>query len=165
MEGRERALRHVQAHELHEEHFAVRNNGVMTLTPLALTLIVVEASDVMFAVDSIPAIFAITSDPFLVFTCNVFAILGLRSLYFALAGVLDKFHYLKLSLSVLLALIGVKMLLKDVLHAIPGLTYYTLGGIALILGAGILASIIRARRLASQSENRKSNGGDDEKAA
>jgi tellurite resistance protein TerC len=106
----------------------------------------------MFAIDSIPAIFAITTDPFLVFTCNVFAILGLRSLYFALAGVMDKFHYLKLSLSVLLALIGVKMLLKDFLHQIHGLTYYTLGAIALILGAGIVASVVRSRRMENREE-------------
>src|SRR5688572_8247322 len=105
-------------HELNGEHFTLVQNGVRMLTPLALALVVVEATDVMFAIDSIPAIFAITSDPFLVFTCNVFAILGLRSLYFALAGVMDKFYYLKFSLAVLLALIGVKMLLKDVLHAV-----------------------------------------------
>jgi tellurite resistance protein TerC len=133
--------------ELNEEHFTVRKDGLLFLTPLALTLVVVEATDVMFAIDSIPAIFAITTDPFLVFTCNVFAILGLRSLYFALAGVMDKFHYLKLSLSVLLALIGAKMLLKDVLHDVEGLTYYTLGSIAFVLGAGIVASLVRARRL------------------
>jgi tellurite resistance protein TerC len=136
--------------ELNEEHFTVRKDGVLFLTPLALTLVVVEATDVMFAIDSIPAIFAITTDPFLVFTCNVFAILGLRSLYFALAGVLDKFHYLKISLAVLLGLIGVKMLLKDVLHAVHNLTYYTLGAIALILGAGVVASIIRARHIANE---------------
>ncbi|MBK5260505.1 MAG: TerC family protein [Thermoanaerobaculia bacterium] len=132
--------------ELNGEHFTARQNGVLMLTPLALALVVVEATDVMFAIDSIPAIFAITSDPFLVFTCNVFAILGLRSLYFALAGVMDKFHYLKFSLAVLLALIGVKMLLKDVLHAVPNITYYTLGAIAFVLGAGVVASLVRARR-------------------
>jgi tellurite resistance protein TerC len=112
------------------------------LTPLALALLAVESADLVFAVDSVPAIFAITRDPFLVFTSNVFAMLGLRSLFFALAGIMDRFHYLKYSLAALLALIGVKMLLKDVLHDVPGLTYYTLGGIALVLGAGVVASLV-----------------------
>jgi tellurite resistance protein TerC len=133
-------------------HFVVRDKGRWSLTPLALALVVVESTDLVFAVDSIPAIFALTTDPFLVFTSNVFAILGLRSLYFALAGFMDRFHYLKLSLAVLLALIGVKMLFKDFLHSIPGLTYYTLGAIALILSAGVIASLIRARRLASTQD-------------
>ena len=117
------------------------------LTPLALALVVVESTDLIFAVDSIPAIFAITKDSFLVFSSNIFAIMGMRSLYFALAGVLDRFYYLKATLSVLLALIGVKMLLKDVLHDIPGLTYYTLGAIAAILTLGVVASLIRAKRV------------------
>ncbi len=116
-------------------------------TPMLLVVALIGITDVIFAVDSIPAIFAITEDPFLVFTCNVFAILGLRSLYFALAGILEKFYYLKISLAALLALIGVKMLLKDVLHAIPHVTYYTLGAIAFILGLGVFASLVRARRL------------------
>ena len=133
--------------EISGDHFTLVRDGKRMLTPLALALIVVEATDIMFAIDSIPAIFAITADPFLVFTCNVFAMLGLRSLYFALAGILDKFHYLKISLAALLALIGVKMIMKDVLHVIPYLTYYTLGAIALILGTGVVASLIRARRL------------------
>src|SRR5262249_48250906 len=117
--------------------FGVRVNGKWMLTPLALALVAVESTDLMFAVDSVPAIFAITLDPFLVFSSNVFAMLGLRSLYFVLAGTMNKFYYLKLSLIILLALIGVKMMLKDVLHAVPGLTYYTLGAIAIILSAGI----------------------------
>jgi tellurite resistance protein TerC len=128
------------------QRFAVRIDGKWMLTPLALALVAVESTDILFAVDSVPAIFAITEDPFLVFSSNVFAMLGLRSLYFALAGIMDRFYYLKLSLVLLLALIGVKMLLKDVLHAVPGLTYYTLGAIAVILSAGVLASIVRARR-------------------
>jgi tellurite resistance protein TerC len=127
--------------------FVVRVDNRWTVTPPFLALIAVESADVMFAVDSIPAIFAITLDPFLVFTSNVFAILGLRSLFFALAGIMDRFHYLKLSLAVLLALIGVKMLLKDLLHGIPGLTYYTLGAITLVLTAGVVASILRAKRV------------------
>jgi tellurite resistance protein TerC len=134
------------------EHFTVRRKGKLMLTPLALALLVVESTDLMFAVDSIPAIFAITEDPFLVFTSNIFAMLGLRALYFALAGVVKKFYYLKNSLALLLALIGVKMLLKDVLHAIPGITYYTLGAIALVLTAGIVASLIRAERMALEDQ-------------
>jgi tellurite resistance protein TerC len=120
----------------------VRRDGRFTLTPLALALVAVESTDVMFALDSIPAIFAITDDPFIILTSNVFAILGMRSLYFALAGAMRRFRYLKQTLSVMLALIGLKMLLKDFLHDIPHLTYYTLGAIALVLGAGIGASLL-----------------------
>jgi tellurite resistance protein TerC len=130
--------------------FIVRMDGRIVLTPLALALLAVESADLVFAVDSIPAIFAITLDPFLVFTSNVFAILGLRSLFFALADIMDRFRYLKLSLAVLLGLIGVKMLLKDVLHAVPGLTYYTLGIIALVLTAGIVASLLSASLIRDQ---------------
>jgi tellurite resistance protein TerC len=134
------------------EHFGVRIDGKWMLTPLALALVAVESTDLMFAVDSVPAIFALTQDPFLVFSSNVFAMLGLRSLYLALAGIMDRFYYLKLSLIVLLILIGVKMLLKDVLHEVPGLTYYTLGAIAVILATGVLASIVRARQLHVKTE-------------
>jgi tellurite resistance protein TerC len=134
------------------QRFTVRVDSKFMFTPLALALIAVESADLMFAVDSIPAIFAITDDPFILFSSNAFAILGLRSLYFALAGIIDKFHYLKLSLALLLALVGVKMLLKDVLHAVPNITYYTLGAIALILTAGVVASLIRAQRMANKDE-------------
>ena len=130
----------------------VAGGSKWVLTPLALALIVVEGTDLIFAVDSIPAIFAITGDPFLVFTSNVFAILGLRSLYFALAGILDKFHYLKTSLAVVLALVGVKMLVADFLKKLPlfegnRLSFFTLGAVALILGGGVVASLIRAKRI------------------
>ena len=128
-----------------------RGQYLWALTPLALALAAVESTALLFAVDSVPAIFAITEDPFLVFSSNVFAILGLRSLYFALAGIMDKFYNLRLSLAVLLALIGVQMLLKDVLHAVPGLTYYTLGTIAVVLTAGIVASLLRAKRGRSEA--------------
>jgi tellurite resistance protein TerC len=129
----------------------VAGRTAWVLTPLALSLIVVEGTDLVFAVDSIPAIFAITGDPFLVFTSNVFAILGLRALYFALAGVLDKFYYLKTSLAIVLALVGVKMLIADFLKKLPifegnRLSFFTLGLVALVLGGGVIASIIRARR-------------------
>ncbi len=116
------------------------------LTPLALALLVVETTDVIFAVDSIPAIFGITTDPFIVFTSNVFAILGLRALYFALAGVMNKFRYLKAALAAILGLVGLKMLFKNPLHAVPGLAFYTLGAIVLILTVAIVASIIASRR-------------------
>ena len=94
----------------HEQHFIVELNGRKFLTPLAVALVLVETTDLIFAVDSIPAIFAITADPFLVFTSNVFAILCLRSLYFGLAGLIEKFRYLKVSLALVLGIVGVKML-------------------------------------------------------
>jgi tellurite resistance protein TerC len=104
--------------------------------------------DLVFALDSIPAAFAITADPFLVFTSNVFAILGLRSLYFALAGAIEKFRYLKVSLSLILALIGVKMLTQDLLkaHLGPNANVYILGVVAGILAGGVLASVVATRR-------------------
>ncbi len=112
-------------------------------TPLFLALMLVETSDVMFAIDSIPAIFAITRDPFLVFTSNIFAILGLRSLYFALAGLMDRFRYLKTSLVFLLAYAGVKMLLA---HHYPIPNLVSLGIIGGILSVGVLASMAAGHR-------------------
>jgi tellurite resistance protein TerC len=122
--------------------------GMLMLTPLALALIVVEFTDLIFAVDSIPAIFAITADPFLVFTSNVFAILGLRSLYFALSGMLDKFRYLKLSLALVLMVVGVKMLMANWLKEMlgSGFNFYLLGVVLLILAAGVAGSLIAERR-------------------
>jgi tellurite resistance protein TerC len=127
------------------QKFAVRRDGRRYLTPLALALVAVEGADLILAVDSIPAIFAVTEDPFLIFTSNVFAILGLRSLYFALAHVLERLHYLDRSLAAILALIGAKMLFKDVLHGVPGIMLYTLGAIVLILAAGVIASLVWPR--------------------
>jgi tellurite resistance protein TerC len=126
------------------DRFVVRRAGQVLVTPLLLVLLVVETTDVLFALDSIPAIFAVTRDPFLVYTSNVFAILGLRSLYFVFANVMGKFSYLKLGLAVVLSLVGVKMVLTDIYH-IP--TALSLGVIALVLAAAILASVVRARRL------------------
>jgi len=121
--------------------------GTLMLTPLALAVILVETTDLIFAVDSIPAIFAITGDPFLVFTSNVFAILGLRSLYFALAGMMDKFRYLKAALATVLAIVGTKMLiaqqLKDWLGSKANL--YVLILILLVLVVGVVASWVVAR--------------------
>lgn len=123
--------------DFHDGRFFVRVDGTLMATPLFLALILVEISDVTFAIDSIPAIFAITRDPFIVFTSNVFAILGLRSLYFVLAGLMEKFRYLKMSLVFLLAYIGVKMLL---VHHYPIPNVVSLAVIAGILAVGILAS-------------------------
>ena len=122
--------------------------GTIFLTPLALTLLVVETTDVVFAVDSIPAIFAITADPFLVFTSNVFAILGLRALYGALAGMIDKFRYLKVALSIILLIIGVKMLTVEWLKEMLGknFNFYLLGVVITILVVGILTSLIAEAR-------------------
>ncbi len=121
--------------------------GTLLLTPLALTLAVIESTDVIFAVDSIPAIFAITADPFLVFTSNVCAILGLRSLYFVLAGMMDKFRYLKVSLALVLLVVGVKMLVAPWLKAFIGehFNLYLLAVVLLILGAGIVTSLLADR--------------------
>jgi len=120
--------------------------GTIMLTPLALVLVMVETTDLIFAVDSIPAIFAITADPFLVFTSNVFAILGLRSLYFALAGMLTKFKYLKPALALVLLVVGVKMLSAKWLKEMLGeaFNFYLLGVVLLIIAAGIVASLITA---------------------
>ena len=140
-----------------EARFLVRDAGRWMLTPLAVSLVLVETTDLIFAVDSIPAIFAITTDPFIVFTSNVFAILGLRSLYFALSGAIAKFRYLKVSLAAILGLVGVKMLaaewLKDVIG--PSFNFYLLGIVAVILGVGVLASVIVARREDRQVEPAK----------
>ncbi len=121
--------------------------GALLATPLLLALIMVELTDVVFAVDSIPAIFAITTDPFLVFTSNVFAILGLRSLYFALAGMMDRFHYLKTALAAVLVLVGTKMLIHGWLRDLLGSSYnlWVLGAIAATLAAGVIASLMRPR--------------------
>jgi TerC family integral membrane protein len=130
--------------------------GTLLLTPLALALVMVETTDLIFAVDSIPAIFAITSDPFLVFTSNVFAILGLRSLYFALAGMVDKFRYLKVSLALVLMVVGVKMLLAEWLKLALGKHFnlYLLTVILSTLAAGVAASILAERRRMSRLTGR-----------
>jgi tellurite resistance protein TerC len=122
--------------------------GTWLATPLFLALVMVEFTDLIFAVDSIPAIFAITGDPFLVFTSNVFAILGLRSLYFALAGMIHEFRYLKVSLAAVLMVVGVKMMIHVWLKALvgPNFNLYLLAVILLILAAGVVASIMASRR-------------------
>ncbi len=122
--------------------------GTLLLTPLALALVMVETTDLIFAVDSIPAIFAITADPFLVFTSNVFAILGLRSLYFALAGMVKKFRYLKVALALVLMVVGAKMLLAKWLKLLLGKNFnvYLLLVVLVILAAGVAGSLWADRR-------------------
>jgi len=124
------------------EKFFIRRVGRLMATPLFLVLLMVESTDLIFAVDSIPAIFAVTNDPFIVYTSNVFAILGLRSLYFLLANVMDKFQYLKIGLAFVLTFVGTKMVLVD-LYKIP--VGISLGVIASILAISVLASLWKAR--------------------
>jgi tellurite resistance protein TerC len=120
-------------------HFFVREDGRLKATPLAAVLVVVESSDLMFAVDSIPAIFAVTRDPFLVYTSNVFAILGLRAMFFLLSGIIDTFAYLKTGLAIVLAYVGVKMLIIEYYHVPPGVSLAVVAG---ILGVAIAWSLI-----------------------
>ncbi len=131
--------------EYHGERFFVRQAGRLAATPLLITLVMVETTDLVFAVDSIPAIFAVTQDPFIVYTSNVFAILGLRSLYFVLAGAVERFHYLRFGLSAVLGFVGVKMLLADVYKVPIALSLLV---IVALLGTAMAASLVRARRLA-----------------
>ena len=130
--------------EYRGDKFFVRENGIRMATPLFVVLLLVEISDLIFAVDSIPAIFAVTTDPFIVYTSNVFAILGLRSLYFALAGVMDKFHYLKIGLGVVLTFVGVKMILAHTAWKID--TLVSLGVIVAILATSVVWSLLKPRK-------------------
>jgi tellurite resistance protein TerC len=130
-----------------EGKFFVRENGVRMATPLFVVLLLVEFTDLIFAVDSIPAIFAVSTDPFIVYTSNVFAILGLRSLYFALAGILDKFHYLKIGLGLVLTFVGVKMLLSHTPWKID--TAVSLGVIVGVLVTSVLASLVWPKKIDS----------------
>jgi len=132
--------------EFHAEHFHVRVDGRWMLTPLALTMIVIEVTDLIFAVDSIPAIFAITRDPFIVYTSNICAILGLRSLYFLLAGLMDRFIYLRTGLASVLAFVGIKMIIADYLPIPRSLS---LGIIVLILAVTIVISMMKTQNLAA----------------
>jgi tellurite resistance protein TerC len=130
-------------HEFHEGHFFVRLKGRLMATPLFLVLLMIETTDLVFAVDSIPAILAITRDTFIVYTSNVFAILGLRSFYFALAGMFDKFRFLKVGLAIVLTYVGLKMLLADI-YKIP--TILSLAFIALTIGLSILISFLKPEK-------------------
>ncbi len=126
----------------HGEKFSVMKDGVRHFTPLFLVLILIEVSDLVFAVDSIPAIFAITTDPFIVFTSNIFAILGLRALYFLMADVADRFHLLKYGLAMVLTFIGAKMLVAPWYH-VP--VAASLAIVAVLIGASVIASLIATR--------------------
>ena len=132
--------------EYRGEKFFVRENGMLMATPLFIVLLLVEFTDLIFAVDSIPAIFAVTTDPFIVYTSNVFAILGLRSPYFALAGVMDKFHYLKIGLGGVLAFVGIKMLLAHSPWKLD--TLVSLGVIVMILATSMVMSLLRPKKVA-----------------
>jgi tellurite resistance protein TerC len=129
--------------EYHGQRFFTRENGRRMATPLLMALVMVEVTDLVFAVDSIPAIFAVTKDPFLVYTSNVMAILGLRSMYFLLAGVVHRFVYLKVGLAMVLVFVGAKMLLADLVH-VPVLV--SLAVIAGLIGGSIAFSLLRPPR-------------------
>jgi len=134
-------------HEFHNQDFKVRVDGRWMLTPLALTMIVIEVTDLAFAVDSIPAIFAITQDPFIVYTSNICAILGLRSLYFLLAGLMNRFIYLRTGLALVLGFVGLKMITAEYL---PFPRIVSLGIIVLILGVTIWLSMLKTKNGAAQ---------------
>jgi tellurite resistance protein TerC len=136
--------------EFHQDSFTVMKNGVRFFTPLFVVLLTVEFTDLVFAVDSIPAIFAITKDPFIVFTSNIFAVMGLRSLFFAVAGVMNLFHFLKYGLSVILSFIGVKMIIQNWYHMPIDIA---LGVIAGVLGISIVASIMFPEKKEEPTEN------------
>jgi tellurite resistance protein TerC len=128
--------------DYHGSRFVVRRAGRRVATPLLLVLVLIEVTDLVFAIDSIPAIFAVTTDPFLVYTSNIFAILGLRAMFFLLAGAVDRFHYLKVGLAFILMFVGAKMVLAD-LYQLP--IVVSLGVIAGILATAVAASLLRER--------------------
>jgi tellurite resistance protein TerC len=128
--------------DLHGERFVVLEAGRRAFTPLFLVLVLVEVSDLIFAVDSIPAIFAVTSDPFIVFTANTFAILGLRAMYFLLVDIADRFHLIGYGLAVIVTLVGIKMLIMDV-YKIPIL--WMLAMVAVVLAVSVVASLLIRR--------------------
>lgn len=145
--GNNRLLKWIRSHmrittDYHGESFFVRSGGILWATPMFLVLTMIELSDLVFAVDSIPAIFAVTRDPFIVLTSNIFAILGLRAMYFLLADVADRFHLLKYGLAVVLTFIGVKMLLLDIYH-IP--TVISLTTVFAVLATSIILSLLTSR--------------------
>ncbi len=138
--------------EYHGEKFFVLKEGMRYATPMFVVLVLVEVTDLIFAVDSIPAIFAVTGDPFIVFTSNIFAILGLRAMYFLLADMAARFHLLKYGLAVILMFIGVKMLLLDVYKIPVGIV---LGIVGLILLVSVAASMVASRRFGPKAEDRR----------
>ena len=137
----------------HGQRFLIRKNGVLLATPLLAVLVLVEATDIIFAVDSIPAIFAVTDEVFLVFTANAFAILGLRAMYFLLADLIHRFVYLKIGLALVLIWVGIKMLLKIDIYYIP--TPISLAVIATILGVSVGASLWATRGQGRRAPRRR----------
>ena len=138
-------------HEFHNQDFKVRVDGRWMFTPLALTMIVIEITDLAFAVDSIPAIFAITQDPFIVYTSNICAILGLRSLYFLLAGLMNRFIYLRTGLALVLGFVGMKMITAEFL---PFPRVLSLGIVVLILGVTIWLSMLKTSNGAAREHQK-----------
>jgi tellurite resistance protein TerC len=136
------------------QKFLTHVDGRVALTPMTLVLVMVETTDLIFAVDSIPAIFAVTQDSFIVFTSNVFAILGLRSLYFVLAGAIDYFRYLKIGLSIVLAFIGAKMLLDPHGQEPSGIQVKIPTGVSLLVVAAIILTSIALSIAATQREKK-----------
>ena len=148
------ALRWMRRHmkvtdTFHAEHFFVMHKGIQYATPLLLVLVLVEISDLIFAIDSIPAIFAVTDDPFIVLTSNVFAILGLRAMYFLLKDVADRFHFLKYGLAVVLMFVGTKMLIVDFVK-IPILISLAVAGT--IIGLSVVASLVWTKPISAHKE-------------
>lgn len=138
------------------DHFFVLKEGKRWATPLFVVLLLIETTDVIFAVDSIPAILAVTRDPFIVYTSNVFAILGLRALYFALAGIMQLFHYLHYGLSIILVFVGAKMLISDIYKVPIGVALLVIAGILVI---SVIASILRPRQEAPVPPPGRAEGG------
>jgi len=136
----------------HKNHFIVKSRGRRLATPLLLVLVVIETTDVIFAVDSVPAILAITRDPFIVYTSNIFAVMGLRALYFALAGVIQKFYYLNYGLAAILGFLGFKMLVTDFLEIPVGVS---LGVVCGILVISALLSLLRPRKKSEVEVNQE----------
>jgi tellurite resistance protein TerC len=134
--------------DYHEDRFFVQQHGKTLATPLFVVVLVLESADLVFAVDSVPAVLAITPDPFIVFTSNVFAILGLRSLFFALEGIMERFHYLGYGLSAVLVFVGAKMLLAGV-YKIP--TWISLLCIVGVLGVSVAASLLKPQKMGGAS--------------
>jgi tellurite resistance protein TerC len=140
--------------EFHDQRFFIRLNGVLHATPLFITLLFVEVTDIIFAVDSVPAIYALTDEPLIVFTSNVFAILGLRAMYFMLAGAVDKFHMLKYGLSVVLIFVGLKMVWLNQWYGGKFPISYSLGVIGAALAVSVLLSLLFPRRRAAAEQLR-----------
>jgi len=136
--------------EYHGQRFFVRQAGRLVATPLMLVLIVVETTDVIFAVDSVPAIFAITTDPFIVYTSNIFAILGLRALFFVLAGIMGLFRYLKVGLSLVLVFVGIKMLVSEVYKIPIGVSLAVVA--AVLAGSVLVSALVRPRPLPAEGD-------------